>query len=167
MTLEYLHYNHKNSAMFCAPNSIYIQINTILDSMVDKNYHGEIIDLNDIATRIGYSNSTGATVDSGHLSKLSNRINNLNEKMKLKVPKLMLKMIDTSSLLKKIKINPRERCIFTICMSFGQYYKFLKKHNSLPEYYNGAEEIQNDLMQHCITVITNSSIDKKIYHIGS
>ncbi len=152
MNLKILQYNHKNDALFCAPNSLYLQIHSMINSYIDDGSFHEIIQLDDIARSIGFNKSSGSMITTKNLSKLSNRINKLKLKKKLNAPMFTLSFLDNTQFFKKLSSNKKNQ-IFTICISFSQYYKFLKTKNNVPEYYNNAESSETDYIQHCITLI--------------
>ncbi len=96
-------YNHKNDAAFCAPNSLYIQINSIMYNYT-KN---EVISLDYIARFIGYTTHMGSQIDDGHLSKLSNRINKIINQGKRQTLKIKLTAIRYTEFQKLIKKHPK------------------------------------------------------------
>ena len=151
MNLTTLQYNHKNDAMFCAPNSLYLQINSMFNSYIHDGIFHEIITLDDIARNIGFDKLSGSILNNKHLSKLSNRINKLNRQKKLNVPTFTLLFLDNIEFFNKLEDNKNQ--IFTICISFSQYYKFLKTKNNYPKYYKNAESFETDYIQHCFTLI--------------
>ncbi len=163
MKLTVLQYNHRNDPMFCAPNSLYLQINSMINSYINPDVFKQTICLDDIARNIGFNKSMGSGITSERLSKLSNRINRLINKDKLNVPKSTLKLLDNNALFKKLD-KIKENKIFTVCISFEEYYKFLEKHNALPEYYKNSEKIENSYLQHCFTLIAQV-LNKAIKYI--
>lgn len=162
MTVSKLFYNHKNNITFCAPNSLYLQINSEIISNL-KNTNNEIITLDDIARNIGFTPSMGSKIEPGRLSKLSNRVNSIAEKQKLSLPKLNLQLLDEYESLRQLPLPKSRNHIFTICISYSQYYKFLKINNYMLEYYTTAEPpSRNTISQHCISLLTTEDKDKNI-----
>jgi hypothetical protein len=117
MNISKLLYDHKNNAMFCAPNSLYININSAIISHFNVNDQ-EIITLDDIARNVGFSNNLGSLITSGNLSRLSNRVNKIIQTKKLNVPKLTLKLIDRGDFFNKLKTNNSENLIFYNLLTF-------------------------------------------------
>ena len=156
MSLTVLQYNHKPDSSFCAPNSLYLQINSMVASYIDNSIFSENISLDDIARRIGFQKSTGSKINTKNLSKLSNGTNKLIKIKKLKVPKLALSFISNSAFFKEIG-NVQNNKIYTICVSFSQYQRFLRKQNYFKEYYKSAEKLSDGYIQHCITIIVEPS----------
>ncbi len=100
MNLKILQYNHKNDALFCAPNSLYLQIHSMINSYIDDGSFHEIIQLDDIARSIGFNKSSGSMITTKNLSKLSNRINKLKLKKKLNAPMFTLSFLDNTQFFK-------------------------------------------------------------------
>lgn len=125
-------------------------------SYIDNSIFIENISLDDIASRIGFQKSTGSKINTENLSKLSNRTNKLIRKNKFKVPKLALSFISNSAFFKEID-NAQNNKIYTICVSFSQYQKFLRKQNYFMGYYKSAEKLSDGYIQHCITIIVGTS----------
>ncbi len=127
------------------------------------NYDKEIIKLDDIGRNIGYSRSLGSKIESGNLSKLSNRVNRIVETKKLKSPKINLQLLTENDFIKQISLEKFRNRIFTRCISYYHYYKFLKNNNYMPEYYKTAEPpSENAVIQHCISLLTTDARDKNI-----
>jgi transcriptional regulator with XRE-family HTH domain len=112
----------------------------------------ENISLDDIANRIGFQKSMGSRITTANLSKLSNRINKLIKVNKLNVPKLALSTLNNSKFFKEVD-NATNNKIYTVCVSFSQYQRFVVKHNYFMEYYKGAEKVTDGYIQHCLTLI--------------
>ena len=152
MNLRVLQYNHKHDAVFCAPNSLYLQINSVIGSFKSETTFEENMALDDIARNIGFQKSMGSKITTASLSKLSNRINKIIQTHKLNVPKLALSILNQSTFLKEIN-NVTSNGIYTICVSFSQYQRFLMKQQYFAEYYKGAEKLVDGYIQHCLTLI--------------
>ena len=77
MNLRVLQYNHKHDVLFCAPNSLYLKINSVIGSFKSETIFEENMALDDIARNIGFQKSMGSNINTASLSKLSNRVNKI------------------------------------------------------------------------------------------
>ena len=152
MNLSIIQYNRKPDPMFCAQNSLYLQVNSMINAYNKNDTFKEFITLDDISTRIGFKKSMGSLLNREHLSKLSNRVNKLKSIYKLNIPNSTLVMLDNTQFLSKIS-KPKENKIFTICLSSEQYFKFVTNRNYFSDYYQNSEKIKNSALQHCIALI--------------
>ena len=152
MNLTVLQYNHKHDPSFCAPNSLYLQINSMIDSFISEITFYENISLDDIARNIGFQKSMGSNINTTSLSKLSNRVNKIIQTHQLRIPKLALLTLNKSTFFQEIN-NVTSNRIYTICVSFSQYQRFILKQQYFAEYYEGAEKLSDGYIQHCLTLI--------------
>ena len=63
-------YKHKHVSDFCAPNSLYTMVHTNILNYGSK-FNGELLGLDNVASRISYSRGSGSKLSADQLTRLS------------------------------------------------------------------------------------------------
>jgi len=117
-------YNHIKKADMCVPNSVYVMIH----SNIANNYSldNELISINEIASKLGYSQGFGTKITNVNIQKLSS---NLRKKLSSKgIKNLDLDVgidddIDFNNAYSRIK----QMQVVTVCFTFSIYREYFKK----------------------------------------
>ena len=117
-------YNHIKKADMCVPNSVYVMIH----SNIANNYSldNELISINEIASKLGYSQGFGTKITNANIQKLSS---NLRKKLSSKgIKNLDLDVgidddIDFNNAYSRIK----QMQVVTVCFTFSIYREYFKK----------------------------------------
>ncbi len=140
-------YKHIKKADYCVPNSVYVMIHSNLSNTIETN--SELITIDDIGARLGYSQGYGSRVTSAKTQSLTRYINKKISTLTAKKFSVTVGTeddVDFKSAYQRLKENQS----VTVCFSFSVYREyFLRKKESLP----CIQTSEPSLTSHCILLL--------------
>ena len=145
-------YNHIKKADMCVPNSVYVMIH----SNIANNYSldNELISINEIASKLGYSQGFGTKITNANIQKLSI---NLRKKLSSKgIKNFDLDVgIDDDINFNNAYSRIEQMQVVTVCFTFSIYREYFKKNKKEVPCLK-TSDISNS-SSHCIVLFPISS----------
>jgi len=145
-------YNHIKKADMCVPNSVYVMIH----SNIANNYSldNELISINEIASKLGYSQGFGTKITNANIQKLSS---NLRKKLSSRgIKNLDLDVgIDDDINFDNAYSRIKQMQVVTVCFTFSIYREYFKENKKEVPCLK-TSDISNS-SSHCIVLFPISS----------
>ncbi|MGC9124336.1 MAG: hypothetical protein ACP5IB_09785 [Thermoplasmata archaeon] len=145
-------YGHIKKADFCTPNSVYVMIHS---NIINNNYFldNELVSINEIATKLGYSQGLGTRIKNANIQKLSSF---LRKKLLLRgITDFDVDVgIDDDIIFNSAYSRIKQMQVVTVCFSFSIYREYFKNNKKEVPCLNTSDILNSS---HCIVLFPISS----------